>query len=141
MSRIFLSTVCTWLILSSFTFAQELMPPDQDAVLPAPPPAAPQPADQWNSDNLPQLTNRQLAVQQKAAWKAEQRRRRLEAYRWAGYSPSRPPASPIPVMGAPSNMVAPVRVYALPGILYQPRPAVTFFGTTAVHGLPILPLR
>ncbi len=46
----------------------------------------------------------QLAIRRKAEWKATQRRLRLAAQRWFGYSASRPIASPIPMMGVYSPM-------------------------------------
>jgi len=46
----------------------------------------------------------QIAIRRKAEWKSAQRRLRLAAQRWFGYSASRPIASPTPMMGVYSPM-------------------------------------
>lgn len=40
-----------------------------------------------------------MAIRRKEERKAKQRRQRLAAMKWYGYSPGRPPANPIPAMG------------------------------------------
>ncbi len=46
----------------------------------------------------------QVMIRRKAERKGEQRRQRLAAMKWYGYSPSRPTANPIPSMGVSSPM-------------------------------------
>ena len=48
----------------------------------------------------------QMAIRRKAELKGRQRRQRLAAMKWFGYSPSRPMANPIPSMGYASPMWA-----------------------------------
>jgi hypothetical protein len=50
------------------------------------------------------------AVRQRAALKAAERQRRIQARKWLGYSPLRPSASPIPFMSSGSTRPAIVRV-------------------------------
>jgi hypothetical protein len=52
-----------------------------------------------NSYRSPREESARQAIARRAAWKAAQRQQRLEAYKWLGYSPSRPPASPMQFMG------------------------------------------
>jgi len=49
-----------------------------------------------------QYVDPQELVRQRAARKAEERRRRIEARKWLGYSPLRPPVSAVPIMGGGS---------------------------------------
>lgn len=56
-----------------------------------------------------------LAIQQRAAYKAAQRQRRIEGYKWYGYSPSRPPAGHAPFMGSAAPWLGPVIYYRYPG--------------------------
>jgi hypothetical protein len=78
---------------------------------PAPDPAA---TSQAEADRY--LTARER-IQRRAAWEAQQRRERIAAAKWMGYSPSRPPVSAIPSMSGPSY--AGVRVYyGYPGRLF-----------------------
>lgn len=66
------------------------------------------------------VTPRDL-VHRNAAWKAEQRRQRMAGLSWMGYSPSRPPASPVPTCGSYSPQVIGTGLYSpLPGAIYQP---------------------
>ncbi len=46
----------------------------------------------------------QVVIRRKAELKAQQRRQRLAAMKWYGYSPSRPMANPTPSMGVSSPM-------------------------------------
>jgi hypothetical protein len=46
----------------------------------------------------------QVMIRRKAEKKARQRRQRLAAMKWYGYSPSRPMANPVPIMGYHSPM-------------------------------------
>jgi len=62
------------------------------------------------------LTPRQL-IQRRAAWEAQQRRERLAAAKRLGYSPSRPPASPIPMMSGPNYLGGRI-YYAYPGVFF-----------------------
>ena len=73
------------------------------------------------------------AVQRIAAWKAEQRRQRIEAMKWMGYCPSRPPASTLPFMGSPNTWVGAGVRYPLPGMIYQPALPTYVLGRSVDH--------
>ena len=60
------------------------------------------------------------AVHRKAAWKAAQRRQRLESMKRIGYSPSRPPTSPLPFMTSPTRWMV-VPLYYPMSLMYGPR--------------------
>jgi len=65
------------------------------------------------------------AVIRRAAWKAAQRTQRIEAMKWYGYSPQRPPASTLPWMGSASTWIGGgIIYYHYPGVFY-PRTAST----------------
>ena len=70
----------------------------------------------------PYYSERQLSARQaihaRAAWKAAQRQMRIETYKRYGYSPSRPPASTMAMMGSNATWIGPVVHYNLPGIFY-----------------------
>jgi len=53
----------------------------------------------------PRYDTPKQAVQRKAAWKAAQRRQRLANMKRIGYSPSRPPTSPLPFMSSPTRWI------------------------------------
>jgi len=62
----------------------------------------------------PRYDTPKQAVQRKAAWKAAQRRQRLANMKRMGYSPSRPPTSPLPFMSSPTRWVILPAYYAYP---------------------------
>ena len=57
--------------------------------------------DWYYGSNQPKVEKKSIA-QQKAAARAQQRMARLEAYRWLGYSPTRPPATATPFTSSSS---------------------------------------
>ena len=63
------------------------------------------------------------AIHARAAYKAAQRTQRIEAKKWFGYSPQRPPSNPMPFMSASSAWIGtPYLYYYRPGF-YFPRTA------------------
>lgn len=61
--------------------------------------------DMWfYLQELQRYDDPQIAIRRKEELKANQRRQRLAAMKWYGYSPGRPPANPIPSMGHHSPM-------------------------------------
>jgi hypothetical protein len=66
------------------------------------------------------------AVHRAAALKAAQRRERIAARKAMGYSPLRPPASPLPFMGGPSSysIISPPLYYPPLVVGATPRPVV-----------------
>jgi hypothetical protein len=68
----------------------------------------------------PRYDTPKQAVRRKAAWKAAQRRQRLENMKRIGYSPSRPPTSTLPFMSSPTRWVI-VPAYYSHSIIYRHR--------------------
>ncbi len=67
----------------------------------------------------PRYATPQELVHRKAALRAAQRRERMAINARFGYSPSRPPASPVPWMGSPTVPPTAYRVYApYPGFAF-----------------------
>lgn len=62
-----------------------------------------------------------------AAWKAEQRRQRMAGLAWMGYSPLRPPASPVPSMGTYSGFVGMGTYFPFP-TFYHPGGPIAILG-------------
>lgn len=92
------------LLLFAFTTFAHAQDPFDGAL---PPLQNQPPRDDWGSQD-PRYDTPKQAVQRKAAWKAAQRRQRLESMKRIGYSPLRPPTSPIPFMGsAPGGFIVP----------------------------------
>ncbi|MFO7902453.1 MAG: hypothetical protein R6U98_07325 [Pirellulaceae bacterium] len=61
--------------------------------------------DMWfYLQELQRYDDPQIAIRRKEELKAKQRRQRLAAMKWYGYSPGRPPANPMPTMGHHSPM-------------------------------------
>ena len=75
-----------------------------------------------NSYYLDRKTAARMAIQQRAAYKAFQRQQRIESFKWYGYSPARPPASPVPQFGSALPWFGPVIYYQYPGSFF-PRTA------------------
>lgn len=81
---------------------------DSPAALAAPAPGSPSdvvpanlPADVWiYLQEMRRYEDPQQAVRRKAERKAQERRDRMAAMKWYGYSASRPQASPTPFMGS-----------------------------------------
>ena len=69
----------------------------------------------------PRYDTPKQAVHRKAAWKAAQRRERLEAMKRIGYSPSRPPASPVPFMTSSRPWIIVAPAYGPFGVVYYSR--------------------
>jgi len=90
------------LLISSVLVAQDLDRPSRPAV-PEQSPAGEQIAqteDMWfYLQELRRYDNPQVAIRRKAEKKGEQRRQRLAAMKWFGYSQSRPTASSTPWTG------------------------------------------
>ena len=61
------------------------------------------------------------AIQRRAAIKAAQRRERIAVNKALGYSPSRPPASPVPWMGSYGGRPIVVRYTQFPGMFFPSR--------------------
>ncbi len=89
-------TISALLVLMFWTATANAQDAFQDALPGGEDPPA---AANWDAAD-PRYETPKQAVRRKAAWKAAQRRYRLEAMKRLGYSPSRPPASPLPFMGA-----------------------------------------
>ncbi len=95
----------------------------QDPFHGALPPLQSQPArDAWEAQD-PRYDTPKQAVRRKAAWKAAQRRQRLENMKRVGYSPSRPPTSPLPFMGTSYRPWIVVTPYAPLRVTLDPRGA------------------
>lgn len=98
--------------------------PRHEPAAPSPPaqaPAVPAMVVPWEqSASYERPESRREAVRRVAQWKAEQRHQRTEAMKWIGYSPLRPPASPLPFMGSPYTWIGAGVRYPLPGMIYQP---------------------
>ncbi len=74
----------------------------------------------------PRYATPQELVHRNAAIRAAQRRERMAINAFFGYSPSRPPASPVPSMGSPIVPPTAYRTYtAYPGFVF-PRPYIRF---------------
>jgi len=73
--------------------------------------------DSWDAQE-PRYDTPKQAVRRKAAWKAAQRRGRLENLKRIGYSPSRPPTSTLPFMGSASGWIV-VPAYYPATVIYQ----------------------
>jgi hypothetical protein len=82
-------------------------------------PYTPQGAESIRASN-----NSRELVQQNAAMKASQRRQRMAALSAMGYSPLRPPASPIPIMGSYGNFVGVGNYFPFPTFLHPGGPLV-----------------
>jgi len=68
----------------------------------------------------PRFDTPKQAVHRKAAWKSAQRRQRLESMKRIGYSPSRPPTSPLPFMASPTRWIIVPSYYPM-SLMYGPR--------------------
>lgn len=77
------------------------------------------------ADQDPRYDTPKQAVQRKAAWKAAQRRQRLESMKRIGYSPSRPPTSAVPYMSAAPRWIL-VPTYYPTTVVYYPRSSGEF---------------
>ena len=79
---------------------------------------------------LRQYQDPKMAVRRRAEFRADQRQQRLAAQRWAGYSPSRPPAVSDPFNSSLGRYGSTMGRYRLFGdispvvVLYQPRIAM-----------------
>ncbi|HJN10454.1 MAG TPA: hypothetical protein QF564_17335 [Pirellulaceae bacterium] len=106
-------TLLLLLTLATFAHAQD---PFEGAF---PPMQNQRPRDTWESQDLRYDTRKQ-AVRRKAAWKAAQRRQRLEGMKRMGYSPSRPPTSPLPYMSSPNRWIIVPSYYPF-SVMYSQR--------------------
>ena len=96
----------------------------ENGVRPAPPdatvqtaPALPAMVAPWSqSEDYARYDTARDAIRRKAEWKAEQRRMRMAGLSWLGYSPLRPPASPVPSMSSYSGFAGAGIRYSLPGL-------------------------
>ena len=101
----------------------------ENAVRPAPPDATAQPAPAlpamvapWSqNEDYARYDTARDAIRRRAEWKAEQRRLRMAGLSWMGYSPLRPPVSPVPMMGSYSGFSGTALRYSLPGL---PQPGI-----------------
>ena len=119
-----LGLVCLGIVSSSSVFAQEakLLAPRSDNSLGVP---FSEPQTQRESV-YPYYETPQQLVFRNAALRGAQRRERMAINAFFGYSPSRPPASPVPFMGSPIEPPTAYRGYALyPGFVF-PRPYSRF---------------
>ena len=84
------------------------------------------PRDAWDTLD-PRYDTPKQAVRRKAAWKAAQRRQRLEGMKRIGYSPSRPPTSTVPFMSSPSRWIIVPPSYPF-SVIYYPRAGLVSTG-------------
>lgn len=82
--------------------------------------------DAWELQD-PRYDTPKQAVRRKAAWKAAQRRERLETMKRIGYSPSRPPVSSMPFMSSPAHWVI-IPSYVPTTVIYQRQATSTLPG-------------
>lgn len=75
----------------------------------------------WEAQD-PRYDTPKQAVHRKAAWKAAQRRQRLESMKRIGYSPSRPPTSSLPFMSSPPRWIVVPAYYPI-SVMYYPHAA------------------
>jgi hypothetical protein len=97
---------------------------------PAPqPPALPVMVAPWPQPDAyeSRIADSRELVCRNAAWKAEQRRQRMAGLAWLGYSPLRPPASPVPSMGTYSGFVGVGSYFPFP-TFYHPGGPVMVLG-------------
>jgi hypothetical protein len=100
-------------------------PPAEQAAPQAPalPPMVAPYTPQGTDYARPNSNSREL-VQQNAAMKASQRRQRMANLAAMGYSPLRPPASPIPFMGSYGNFVGVGNYFPFPTFLHPGSPII-----------------
>jgi hypothetical protein len=67
---------------------------------------------------LDRETAARAAIQRRAAWKAAQRQARIEMNKWYGYSPLRPPATIVPMMGSSTPWMGRVVFYPYAGTFF-----------------------
>ena len=109
MSRTLAIVPLVLLAFAATSLAQESQDMDnlfgQPAVTPAPASVPPMVVP-WDSPREhSSYDGPRRAVHRAAALKAAQRRQRIAARNWMGYSPLRPPASPVPMMGGQSRLM------------------------------------
>ncbi len=110
--------LCLFVCATSSLLAQEsvlLRPVANEDVFTQQAPSRPSATATYDSQETPQQR-----VHRNAALKAAQRRQRMAINARFGYSPSRPPASPMPSMGSPIPSPLMLRAY------YTPYPGMSF---------------
>ena len=93
------------MLLGSVVVAQDLDKLQKPGAQLVPDDQVAQTEDMWfYLQELQRYDDPQMAIRRKAEKKAAQRRQRLAAMKWYGYSQSRPTANPTPIMGIYSPM-------------------------------------
>lgn len=101
MPKILAATSILWLTLAAVCSAQVREErPVTEPVAPSSPLVPPMIVPWAHSQGHDRYDSPRQAVRRNAEWKASQRRQRIAALKALGYSPLRPPASPVPFMGS-----------------------------------------